>query len=460
MVELRLDELAAKMEGTIVRGGPTHTFKTFSIDSRLTAKGGLFFALQGLRDGHDFLQDALDRGAAGAVVSRDIPAPMNDVSLIRVEDTLRALQRLARRVLEDFPLKIIGITGSIGKTTTKEFAHHLLKKEFNVLKSEGNFNNHLGLPLSLLRLSPSHEVAVLEMGMSHQGEILALTQIAPPDVAVITNIKPVHLEFFTNIENIARAKREILDGTNPGGTAVLNADDPLIQVISQKWRGRTIRFGRSDSADVRAFSIRKNGREGMSFVLACGQETADIHLPFVYDSSLDNFLAAAAVAHSMAVPLSSIAAQSLTLQPLKMRGEYHQLAGGIHLIDDSYNSSPAALESALHSLADFPGRRRIAVLGDMLELGPKEQQFHRKAGKAAADKGWDVLVTVGTLSRAMAEGAIEGGMKGEDIFSFLNAEEAAASFKDIIREGDLILIKGSRGMKMEHIVQVLLKKEK
>jgi UDP-N-acetylmuramoyl-tripeptide--D-alanyl-D-alanine ligase len=371
-----------------------------------------------------------------------------------------ALQLLARRVVEDFPLKIIGITGSIGKTTTKEFTYELLKKEFSLLKSEGNFNNHLGLPLSLLKLTPSHEIAVLEMGMSHKGEIAALTQIAPPDVAVITNIKPVHLVFFDSIENIAQAKSEILDGTKPEGTAVLNGDDPLIQNIASRWKGKTIRFGRSESADVRALSIRRNSQNRISFTLGYGKETADLQLPFVYDSHLDNYLAAAAVAFALAVPLSSIAAQTESLRPLKMRGELHRLPKGIVLIDDSYNSSPAALENALHSLAHFPGKRKVAVLGDMLELGPKEHEFHREAGKAVARNGWDVLVTVGPRSLAMEEGAREGGMKREDILTFKNSEDAASRMGDFVREGDLLLVKGSRGMKMEHIVQVFLRKER
>ena len=460
MVELRLDTIAAKMEGTIVQGRPSHTFKAFSIDSRLISKGGFFFALHGLRDGHDFLRDAVERGASGAVVSKDISGMDKSVSIIRVPDTFQALQLLARRVVEDFPLKIIGITGSIGKTTTKEFTYELLKKEFSLLKSEGNFNNHLGLPLSLLKLTPSHEIAVLEMGMSHKGEIAALTQIAPPDVAVITNIKPVHLEFFDSIENIAQAKSEILDGTKPEGTAVLNGDDPLIQNIVSRWKGKTIRFGRSESADVRALSVRRNGQNRISFTLGYGKETADLQLPFVYDSHLDNYLAAAAVAFALAVPLSSIAAQTETLRPLKMRGELHRLPKGILLIDDSYNSSPAALENALHSLAHFPGKRKVAVLGDMLELGPKEHEFHREAGKTVARNGWDVLVTVGPRSLAMEEGAREGGMRREDILTFKNSEDAASRMGDIVREGDLLLVKGSRGMKMEHIVQVFLRKER
>jgi UDP-N-acetylmuramoyl-tripeptide--D-alanyl-D-alanine ligase len=460
MVELRLDTIAAKMEGTIVQGRPSQTFRAFSIDSRLISKGGFFFALHCLRDGHDFLRDAVERGASGAVVSKDISGMDKSVSIIRVPDTFQALQLLARRVLEDFPIKIIGITGSIGKTTTKEFTYELLKKEFHLLKSEGNFNNHLGLPLSLLKLTPSHEIAVLEMGMSHKGEIAALTQIAPPDVAVITNIKPVHLEFFDSIENIAQAKSEILEGTKSEGTAVLNGDDPLIQNIVSRWKGKTIRFGRSESADVRALSIRRNGQNRISFTLGYGKETADLQLPFVYDSHLDNYLAAAAVAYALAVPLSSIAAQTETLRPLKMRGELHRLPKGLHLLDDSYNSSPAALENALHSLAHFPGKRKVAVLGDMLELGPKEHEFHKEAGKAAARNGWDVLVTVGPRSLAMEEGAREGGMKRENILSFENSEDAAARMADFVKEGDLVLVKGSRGMKMEHVVQVLLRKER
>jgi len=459
MVRLRLDEIASRMKGTVVQGSPFQIFEDFSIDSRLVAEGSLFFAIQGIRDGHDFIRDAMERGAAGAVLSRDYPQAGEKAAIIRVPDTLKALQLLARRVLEDYPLKVIGITGSIGKTTTKEFAYTLLNKNFRVLKSEGNFNNHLGLPLSLLRIQPSHDVAVLEMGMSHRGEIAALTKIAPPDVAVITNVRPVHLEFFSGIEEIAQAKSEILDGTKPDGAAILNADDPLVQAIGEKWKGRMVCFGRSESADIRAVAIRRNGEKGMRFSLGYGSETADMQLPFVYGSDLDNYLAAAAVAFSLSVPLSSICSQTEALRPVKMRGEYHILASGINLIDDSYNSSPSALENALRSLADLPGTRKVAVLGDMLELGAREEEFHREAGKSVFRNGWDLLVTVGPRSRAMAEGAQQAGMNAEKIFTFSDSEEAASQIAGIIREGDTVLVKGSRGMRMEHITKSLMGRE-
>lgn len=460
MVELRLDAIAAKMDGAVVQGSPFHSFRSFGIDSRLIAKGALFFAIQGHRDGHDYIRDAVDRGAAGIVISREIPRLKNIISIIRVPDTVKALQILAKRVLEDYPLKIIGITGSIGKTTTKEFVYELLKDKFRTLKSEGNFNNHLGLPLSILRLVPSHEIAVFEMGMSHKGEIMALTKIAPPDVAVITNIKPVHLEFFDSIDDIAQAKSEILEGIKPEGTAVLNADDPLIQSVSSKWKGKTITFGRLEAAEVRAASIRKNGSSGISFTLVHDKDKADLELPFIYGSHLNNYLAAAAVGFALGVPFSHIAARTGFLRPLKMRGKLYHLAKGINLVDDSYNSSPAALDNALSSLSDFPSKRKVAVLGDMLELGPKEADYHRAAGRTAAANGWDILVTVGQRSLFIAEGAMEGGLKRDSIIAFANSEEAASKISNFIRDGDLILVKGSRSIRMELIVTSLLEKER
>jgi UDP-N-acetylmuramoyl-tripeptide--D-alanyl-D-alanine ligase len=263
MAELHLDELAKRMNGTLVQGDPRRLFKAFAIDSRLTAPGALFFAIKGERDGHDFVADARTRGAAGAVVTRseglDSPAP--DFGLIRVSDTTQALQDLAAGLLRDYNPRVVAITGSAGKTTTKEFTAALLGRKFRVLKSEGNFNNHLGLALSLLKLEKQHGVAVLEMAMSGAGEIARLTRIAPPDIAVITNISPVHLEFFDGLDAIALAKKEILDGAKKSAKAVLNADDPRVLRIGRTFRGDKILFGFSEACTLRASNITFQGFE-------------------------------------------------------------------------------------------------------------------------------------------------------------------------------------------------------
>ncbi|NIM58130.1 MAG: UDP-N-acetylmuramoyl-tripeptide--D-alanyl-D-alanine ligase [Candidatus Aminicenantes bacterium] len=457
MVNLRLSETAEKMGGKILQGSHSLSFHKFNIDSRLTEPGELFFALVAERNGHDFIQEAVKKGASGAVISHKITIPDKDIALIQVNDTLEALHKLAGQVLIDHPVKVIGITGSIGKTTAKEFTWRLLSRNLNVLKSEGNFNNQLGVPLSLLKLTDKHEVAVLEMAMSAPGEIRTLTRIAPPDIAVITNIQPVHLQFFNSIDEIALAKKEILEGAKDDGIAVLNGDDSLVRKIAEDWKGRKVLFGLSEECEVRAQNIQKAGWEGMAFELRYGDREEKISLPFFYESHLYNFLAAAAAAKALSVPFDDILPQIITLKLMPNRGTLVRLAKNIRLIDDSYNSNPAALESALKALTPLPSKRKIAVLGDMLELGEKEVEYHIQAGRQVAESGWDVLVTVGALSQHMAEGALSSGMKADQIFSFKNSEEAAEEILILLQEGDLVLVKSSRKIEIEKIVEKLKK---
>ncbi len=458
MAVLRLDELAGTMEGRIVQGDSSLEFRNFNIDSRLCKSGDLFFAIVDRRNGHDYVADAALRGAAGAVISEDIIPPHKKFALIRVKDTQDALQTLARRVLSQQRTKVVGITGSIGKTTTKEFTAALLSSKYNVLSSEGNFNNQLGLALSLLKLDSRHEVAVLEMAMSGRGEILRLTKVAPPDVAVITNINPVHLQFLGSLEEVAQAKREILEGTKKGGAAVLNGDDSRVREIGRSWPGRKIYFGFSAGCDVRAQNIKRIGYEGMSFELDVLGKTAGFHFPFLYESFLSDLLAAAGVALAFSLSIEDISAPIESLRPFPKRGVLVQLGREIRLVDDTYNSNPRALESALGSLVSLPAQRRVAVLGDMLELGQEEQDFHEKAGRQVAALGWDVLVTVGPLSRKMAEGARQAGMKEVNIHSFDTSEEAAARIWPLLKNGDLVLVKGSRGMRTERVVEEMKKR--
>lgn len=458
MVELNLNEVAQKTGGDILQGSPSLSFRTFNIDSRSTQPGDLFFALVAQRDGHAFLQHAARNGATGAVICRTVTPPNPDMGLIQVPDTLLALQNLAEKVLDSQRARVVGITGSIGKTTTKEFAATLLGRTFRVLKSEGNYNNHIGLPLAILKLQKKDDVAVLEMGMSSPGEIARLTQIAPPDIGVITNIHPVHLEFFDSIQEIALAKKEILDGLKPRGTAVLNGDDPAVQEIAGDWLGVKLLFGLSGSCDIRAENIQRSGHRGITFDLIYGKNREKIFIPFVYKSFLSNFLAASAVAYALETPFEHILAQAQTLKPLRMRGTIFHLPNGILLVDDSYNSNPAALESALKDLSSLEARRKVAVLGDMLELGDGQKTYHHVAGKQVQANGWDKLITIGPLSRHMAEGALEAGMNEDRITSFENADEAAEQVGSLLQPGDLVLVKGSRGTRTDKIVDKLREK--
>jgi UDP-N-acetylmuramoyl-tripeptide--D-alanyl-D-alanine ligase len=455
MARLRLDEIARIAEGTILQGSPELTFGSYGIDSRQADPGGLFFAVQGRRDGHDFVANAAGNGAAGAVVARPVAVAERAFGLVQVDDTVAALQALARDVLARRPARVVGITGSIGKTTTKEFAAALLAPRFRVLKSEGNYNNHLGLALSLLRLEGDDDLAVLEMGMSAPGEILALTRVAPPDVAVITNVSPVHLQFFAGLEEIARAKREILDGAKPDATAVLNGDDPLVLDIASGFAGRKILFGRAPSCDVRAEALVPKGYGGFEITLRYGRESGRIEFPCVNEAAVANLLAAAGVCLALGSSLDEIRPVIPTLKPFAMRGVLVTAAGGIRIYDDSYNSNPRALEAALTSLAGLPARRKIAVLADMLELGGSGPDFHRRAGEAVARTGWAVLVAIGPLGAHIADGAAAAGLSPAAIHRFADSGTAAAAIAAIVRDGDLVLVKGSRGMKTEAVVEAL-----
>jgi UDP-N-acetylmuramoyl-tripeptide--D-alanyl-D-alanine ligase len=455
MAKLRLDEVARVAGGSILQGSPALTFERYGIDSRRTGPGELFFAVPGRRDGHDFVAAAAAGGAAGAVVTRPVALADKTFGLVQVRDTVAALQTLAHDVLGRRPVKVVGVTGSVGKTTTKEFTAALLASRYRVLKSEGNFNNYLGLALSLLRLRPDDEAAVLEMGMSAAGEILALTRIAPPDVAVLINVSPVHLQFFRSLDDIALAKKEILDGAKPGATAVLNADDPLVMKIGAGFSGRKVTFGLTPAADVRAEEVKRSGYSGFDFLLRYGRESLRIPFSFLNEAAVADLLAAAAVSLALGLRLDEIRPAVLALRPFSGRGVLVEAGGGVRVYDDSYNSNPRALESALSSLATLPAARRVAVLADMLELGEGEKGFHRRAGEVVARSGWDVLVTVGPLAASIAEGAAGAGMDAASIHRFNDAAAAAGGIAGIVRDGDLVLVKGSRGMKTETIVDKL-----
>jgi len=326
----------------------------------------------------------------------------------------------------------------------------ILSRRFRVLKSAGNFNNHLGLALSILQLEEAHTAAVLEMGMRAAGEIRALAAIAPPDVAVITNVQPVHLEFLGSLEAVAAAKWEIVEGLKPGGIAVLSADDPrLVRRAAGRPRERTVFFGRSPSADAGAERVVRLGFDGLGFDLRLPGRTVPGRLAFLTDGYLADALAAAAAAWALGVPAEEIAAGLAGLRPRPGRGGWIRLSHGVVLIDDSYNSNPAALAAALRGLADLPAARRVAVLGDMLELGPGEEAFHAEAGRIAAAAGWDALWAVGPRSRAMARAALAAGMAPAAVRTFDSSLEAAEALDGFLKPGDLVLVKGSRGMRTE-----------
>jgi len=320
----------------------------------------------------------------------------------------------------------------------------------------GNYNNQIGLPISILSLNDSHQIAVLEMGMNHPGEIKRLVEIAPPEVAVITRIAPVHLEFFQSLEEIALAKKEILAGAKPGASAVLNGDDPLIRQIAADFPpDKIIYFGKGDRYLIRAEDIEYHGWSGLSFGLIYGQEKARVELPILNEGLITNVLAACGVAYYFGLRLAEILSSLHQLPVLAHRGEVIKLKDGTTIYDDSYNSNPVALEEVLKSLGRLQAGRKIAVLGDMLELGPAENQYHLDAGALLPAYGWDYLVTVGSRARLIAEGAVRQGLDSARVESFDRPEEAADWLKSFIRPSDLVLVKGSRGLSLEIVVENL-----
>jgi UDP-N-acetylmuramoyl-tripeptide--D-alanyl-D-alanine ligase len=425
--------------------------QAYSIDSRTVGKGELFFAVRGERlDGHDFVDAALEKGAVAAVVRKDQwhRYSWTDRVLV-VDDTLVALQTLATAVRKVWGKPLVGVTGSAGKTTTKEAIAHVLASKFRVLKSEGNFNNHFGLPIMLLKLEPEHDVAVIEMGMSHAGEIRALAKIAQPEIGVVTNVAPVHLEFFDSLAGIARAKYELIESLPSTGTAVLNADDEYVSQFGRDFKGKVVRYGINATADVRAENIRARGAEGSEFDVVIASTREHARLPLVGEHNVLNALAAVAVGLARGLNLSQAASALATLVPADKRGQVLQL-GNITVINDCYNSNPKALNAMVDALAAMPATRRIVIAGEMLELGPAGEEMHRTAGEHAAGKKIDVVIGVRGLAQALVEGAGKSGARAEFV---VTPEEAGEWLAREGRDGDVVLLKASRGVKLEKALE-------
>ncbi len=444
------------------------TAQGYSIDSRTVQAGELFFAVRGDRlDGHDFVEQAMSRGAIAAVVRKEELARYSNLAgLLAVDDTLVALQTLATAVRKIWGKTAIGVTGSMGKTTTKEAMAHLLAIKYRVHRTKGNFNNHFGLPLGLLTLEPEYDLAVIEMGMSHPGEISALARIALPNQAVVTNVAPVHLESFDSIAGIARAKYELIEALPHGGTAVLNADDEYVCQFGRDFKGKVILFGLKPTAvvpaDVRAENIEMLGPEGARFDLVSRLVSIEarqvVQSPLLGRHNVYNVLGAAAVALEHGITPSEIAAALPSLQPADKRGQVVQV-GNITVLYDCYNSSPKALMAAVDTLAAMPARRRIVVAGEMLELGPTGEELHRECGRYMAGNQagskLDFLLGVRGLAKAMVEAAGEAGIKAEFVAT---PEEAGEWLARETREGDVVLLKASRGVTLEKALETWRRK--
>ena len=434
-----------------------------SIDSRTIRRGELFFAIHGPRhDGHDHVAAALERGALAAVVAesraRSFPDELRGFCLV-VNDTLVALHQLARAVRTSWGKKIAGVTGSVGKTTTKEILAALLGSKLRVLKSEGNFNNAYGLPLTLFRLEDSDEAAVLEMGMSRRYELQELAGIAKPDVGVVTRVAPAHLEFFSSVEEIALAKRELIEGLNGHeSVAVLNADDSLVAAFASHAPGRVLTYGIENAADFRAEGIEDRGALGSAFVLVENGKRTRLELALPGRHVISNTLAALAAASVWGIGAAEAQGVLRSLRAPAMRGELLRFSNGAALINDSYNSSPAALQAMIRVLSTTPNyRRRILAAGEMRELGPTSAQLHREAGAFAAKTGKiDWVIGVEGDAAQLIEGAVAGGVPRSQTKFFASSEDASKFLANFVGSGDLLLVKGSRGVKMERIVDALL----
>jgi UDP-N-acetylmuramoyl-tripeptide--D-alanyl-D-alanine ligase len=437
--------------GDLPRGSREPVAQAYSIDSRTIGRGQLFFAVKGERlDGHDFVASALEKGAVGAVVRKDqLHRYASHAQLLAVEDTLAALQTLATAVRKLWGKPLVGVTGSAGKTTTKEAIAHVLATRFRVLKSEGNFNNHFGLPLMLLKLEPEHDIAVIEMGMSHAGEIRALAKIAQPEIGVVTNVAPVHLQFFESIAGIARAKYELVESLPANGTAVLNADDEYVSQFGRDFRGKVVLYGTLPASTVRAENVQPKGADGSEFDVVIGNSRARVQLPLVGSHNVLNALAAVAVGIERGLKLAEAAEALATLAPPDKRGQVVQL-GNITVINDCYNSNPKALDAMVDALVAMPARRRIVVAGEMLELGAAGEELHRQAGRHMAEKKVDALLGVRGLAEAMVESAAGAGVRAE----FVDTPEAAGEWlARETRDGDVVLLKASRGVKLEKALE-------
>jgi UDP-N-acetylmuramoyl-tripeptide--D-alanyl-D-alanine ligase len=459
MERVRLTDMAQAMNAHVAEfgGGGTRGLEGIeasgvSTDSRTTREGDVFFAIRGdCFDGHDFVEGAAGRGACAAVVSEAVGAESARIPTLVVGDTVAALQDAAGWYRDRFELTVVGVTGTNGKTTTKDMAAAVLATGMSTARTLGNFNNHIGVPLTLFGLERAHEAAVVEMGMNHSGEITRLAGIARPSVGVITNVAEAHLETMRDLDTVARAKGEILEALPEDGTSVLNGDDERVMGLSDRGPARVITFGTAPGADVRAESITEESG-GVSFRLEGGCE---VELPVPGRHNVMNALAAIAVGRAMGVSEGDAARglHAFEASPMRMSLES---AGRMTILNDAYNCNPGSLSAALRALVDVSGaRQRAAALGDMLELGDESERAHRRAGVEAAELGVDRLYLFGTEVEALAQGAVGAGMPESRVGVFEDKTAIVEAVRRELDETAVLLVKGSRGMRMEEVVELL-----
>ena len=451
MNPLTVSQIAQFAAASLSSGDGTVVVNKVSTDSRTIKPGELFVALRGENfEGHDFIEASAKSGATGALVDLNWAGNVpNNFALLRASDTLQAYQTLAASYRRSLALKVLAITGSNGKTSTKDFAASVLARRFRVTKTEGNFNNHVGLPRTILEATSGDEVAVWEIGMNHPGEIAALAKIAAPDAAIITNIGVAHIEFMGSREAIAAEKGALAEAIEPPGTVILNADDPFTEGIAARTRAKVVLAGTTGGA-VRAIEIRQSA-EGSEFTIVEGAHRCRAQLPVAGSHMVQNALLAVAAGRVFGLSIEECAA-GLAAAPLtKARLQIKEI-GGVQFLDDSYNANPDSMKAALRTLVELDAEgKRIAVLGEMRELGTESEHGHRQVGEAAAMLGVDQLITIGDAAELIAEGARTAGL--DKVLSARSTGEAAKLLGEIAEPGDLVLVKGSRAARTEEVIE-------
>jgi UDP-N-acetylmuramoyl-tripeptide--D-alanyl-D-alanine ligase len=456
-MNLTLEEITKAVNGKLTGSGAVKV-RGYSIDSRTINAGELFFAVKGPRfDGHAFVSQVADKKAAAAVIEDSWSAPADlQFPLIRVRSTVDALQSLARHVRRVWGMPIIGVTGSVGKTTTKEMIAAVLSKKFTVLRSVGNLNNEFGLPLCLLRVEKYQTIGVLEMGMSAKGEIKKLASIAEPNQGVVTNVNPVHLEFFKSVDEIAEAKAELIEGLHAPKTAFLNNDDSRVRLMGRKFDGSVITYGIKSVSAFKVQQIQDLGLDGTAFTVHHGRHDEKFTLPLLGQHNIANSLAAIAVGITNEVSWEAAREAIAEMKPEKMRGVVVKFREGFAVIDDSYNSNPKALAEMIRFVGKLQGfQRKIIVAGEMLELGPEGPELHRACGREAAKAGAALIVGVQGQARAILDGAREAGVDSARLRFVRDAMEAGDLLSRTVKKGDVVLLKGSRGVKLDQALNTL-----
>jgi len=451
-----LEDMLRATGGRVIHGvpNPNERFSGGAFDSRIAERGSVFFALRDRRDGHEFVADALAHGARAAVVERPVPELPDDALVVLVSDAQHALRRLAEALRDAHPIPAVGITGNVGKTTTKEAASAALGARYRVLRSAASFNNEIGVPMTFLGIEPSHQVAVIEIGFYVPGEIADLATLVRPRVGIITRIpeQPVHYSRTPSVEAIAAGKAELIEALPADGVALLNADDQRVRALASRTRARVVLFGESADASLRATDISASGLEGLRFVAHDGDARADVRLPLPGRHLVGAALAAIGAATALGVPLEEAAMALATMETPAHRMSIRTAADQV-VIDDSYNASPAAVQAALDVLGSV-STRRVAVIGDMLELGALSADAHEAAGRDAARKT-DVLVRVGELARTMVSAAKAAGL-GET-YVVADGPEALLLLRRILRPGDTVLVKGSHSLALDRLADALVR---